>query len=53
MIIGGGGRGVLRREKGGEGNKGDSTRNWRRCEKVTEGQEIEQKYVAGGMRNWE
>jgi hypothetical protein len=34
--------------KEGGGNKGDSFRNWRRCERGTEGQEIEQKQVAGG-----
>jgi hypothetical protein len=34
------------------GNKRDSIRNWRRCEKVSEVQEIKQKYVAGTMRNW-
>ena len=27
---------------------GGSIRNWRRCERGTEGQEIKQKYVAGG-----
>jgi hypothetical protein len=30
---------------------GGSIRNWRRCERGTEGQKIKQKYVAGGMRN--
>jgi hypothetical protein len=32
--------------------RGSTTRNWRGYERVTEGQEIEQKYVAGEMRNW-
>lgn len=41
----------LGRKKGGEGNKGDSIRNWRRFERGTEGQEIQLKYVVGGMRN--
>ena len=41
------------RELWGEGGRwkemgGDSIRNWRRCERGTEGQEIEQKYVAKG-----
>jgi hypothetical protein len=30
----------------------DSIRNWRGCERGIEGQEIEEKCVAVGMRNW-
>jgi hypothetical protein len=48
MIVGGAGRGEPGKERGGGRNKGGSLRNWRRCESGTEGQEIEQKYVAKG-----
>lgn len=44
----GGGRGEPGKERAGGGNKGVSIRNWRRCKKGTEGQEIKQKYVVGG-----
>jgi hypothetical protein len=47
MIVGGGGRGGTGREKGEGENKGRSIRDWRRCERDTEGQETKQKYVAG------
>lgn len=46
MIVGGGGRGGTGREKGEGENKGRSIRDWRRCERDTEGQEIKQKYIA-------
>jgi hypothetical protein len=41
MIVGGGWRGGLGREKEGGGNKGGSIRNWMRCDRHIEGQKIE------------
>jgi hypothetical protein len=49
MIVGG--RGGSGKEKEGGENKGNSIRKWRRCERGTEGQGMEQIYLAGGMRN--
>ena len=43
MIVGGGRRGGQGREKGGGGNKGGLITIWRRNERSTEGQEIEEK----------
>ena len=53
MIVGGGRRGEPGKDKGEGGNKGDSIRNWKRCERGTEGLEIEEKYVAGADENLE
>jgi hypothetical protein len=39
-------------KRGGGRNKGGSIRNWRVCERGTEVQKIEQKYIVGMMRNW-
>jgi len=33
-------KGLTGREKGGGGNKGDRIRNWRRCERDTEGRKL-------------
>lgn len=51
MTAGDGRKGRQGREKGGGGNKGGSIRIWR-YERGTEGQEIKEKEVAEGMRNW-
>ena len=43
--MGGEGRRGPRRKRGERSNKEGSIRNWRRYERGTEGQEIEQKYI--------